>query len=251
MDYAKLMTQAAKLRKDYGSDENSPIDIFAFAQVIDGLTIAYYPFGDNLSGMCVKGQYCDNLIAINSAMTLGRQRFSLAHEFYHLFYDDNTVSVCSMNINSGNETERKADMFASYFLMPDLGLTEMAERLAAKHDNKLSLDDVIRIEQFFGVSHQAAVSRLRHTPYLDNEEAEKILSKPVRHIAQSLGYSPALYEPSPDDKRYMTYGHYIGQVEAALNKGLVSQGKYEELLMDAFRPDLVYGNGEEEEAILD
>ena len=155
------------LRKQLGENSNSPIDIFALAQGIEKLTIVYYPLGENLSGMCIKGQRGNNLIAINSAMTLGRQRFSLGHEFYHLFYDDTTISCCAKKIDFGKEIERSADMFASYFLMPDVALVEMAKRLVGKHpDPLLTLEDVIRVEQFFGVSHQAAVYRLLHTPYL-------------------------------------------------------------------------------------
>ena len=41
MNYAELMTKAALLRKELGEDSNSPIDIFALAQRISGLTIVY------------------------------------------------------------------------------------------------------------------------------------------------------------------------------------------------------------------
>ena len=42
----------------------------------------------------------------------------------------------------------------------------------------------------------------------------------------------------------MTYGHYIHQAEQLISKGLISHGKYEELLLDAFRSDRVYGSEE-------
>jgi len=252
IDYAKLMTQAAMLRKELGEDSNSPIDIFALAQNVEKLTIVYYPLGDNLSGMCIKGQEGNNLIAINSSMSLGRQRFSLGHEFYHLFYDDNMISVCAKKINTGKDIERSADMFASYFLMPDAALVEIAKRLASKHpDQLLTLEDVIRVEQYFGVSHQTAVYRLMHTPYLTDSTGNDYLTIAVRRLAESLGYSSDLYRPLPKDKQYMTYGHYINQAEQLISKGLISYGKYDELLMDAFRSDMVYGNGEEEGDVID
>jgi len=252
IDYAKLMTQAAMLRKELGEDNNSPIDIFALAQNVEKLTIVYYPLGDNLSGMCIKGQEGNNLIAINSSMSLGRQRFSLGHEFYHLFYDDNMISVCAKKINTGKDIERSADMFASYFLMPDAALVEIAKRLASKHpDQLLTLEDVIRVEQYFGVSHQTAVYRLMHTPYLTDSTGNDYLTIAVRRLAESLGYSSDLYRPLPKDKQYMTYGHYINQAEQLISKGLISYGKYDELLMDAFRSDMVYGNGEEEGDVID
>jgi len=36
-------------------------------------------------------------------------------------------------------------------------------------------------------------------------------------------------------------GRYIKRAEELLNRGLISDGKYEELLLEAFRADLVYG----------
>lgn len=252
IDYARLMTQAAMLRKQLDEDSSSPVDIFALAQRIDGLTIVYYPMGDNLSGMCIRGQDHNNIIAVNSSMTLGRQRFSLAHEFYHLFYDENMVFVCAKKIGDGKDIEKAADLFASYFLMPDAALFAMARLYAEKNESqRLSLNDVIRIEQFFGVSHQAAVYRLVHTPFLDHSDAEDMLTEPVRRRAESLGYSADLYLPSPESRKYMTYGHYINQAEQVVSKGLVSVGKYEELLLAAFRSDLVYGTEEEGGDLID
>lgn len=243
MDYAKLMTQAAMLRKKLGEDSTSPVDIFSIAHNIKGLTIVFYPMGENLSGMCIKGQDGNNLIAISSAMTLGRQRYSMAHEFFHLYYDDSMISVCAKKINSGKDIEKSADMFASYFLMPDAALQVLADSLTKeKREKKLSLDDVIRIEQYFGVSHQAAVYRLMHTVFLNETTGNDFLTVAVRRRAESLGYRSDLYLPTPEGKRYMTYGNYINQAEQVLEKGLVSEGKYEELLLDAFRSDLVYGD---------
>lgn len=252
MKYADLMTKAAMLRKEFGEDSDSPIDIFALAQRMKGLTIVYYPMGENLSGMCIKGQEKNNVIAINSSMTLGRQRYSLAHEFYHLYFDDNMVSVCAKKIGEGKEIEKEADMFASYFLMPNTSLALLAEEYANKNnDNQVSINDVISIEQYFGVSHQAAVYRLLHTPYLKKETADKYLITSVRNRAESLGYSSDLYRPSPENKKYMTYGNYIKQVEYLLEKELISIGKYEELLLEAFRTDLVFGDDEEGGDVID
>ena len=49
----------------------------------------------------------------------------------------------------------------------------------------------------------------------------------------------------------MTYGNYINQAEEVVSKGLVSFGKYEELLLAAFRSDLVYGSEEEGGDLID
>jgi len=162
------------------------------------------------------------------------------------------VSVCAKKIGDGKDIEKVADMFASYFLMPDASLITMAQKLAEKNSsNSISINDVIRIEQYFEVSHQAAVYRLVHTPYLDQKDANDMLMQPVRRRAEALGYSADLYLPSPPSKRYMTYGNYIDQAEQVVTKGLVSIGKYEELLLAAFRSDLVYGDEEEGGDVID
>ena len=246
----KLMFQAAQLREKMGEDNNSPLDILALALNVENLTIVYYPLGDKLSGVCIKGKEDNNLIAMNSAMTLGRQRFTLAHEFYHLYYDTSLVSVCSITSSPNNEVERSADIFASYFLMPEQALMRTAEKLTKdRPDHQLMLDDMIRIEQYFGISHKAAVYRLMDTTYLKKSTAETFLNISVKRTAEVLGYDSALYRPMPEEKRYMTYGYYINQAKQVIEKGLVSSGKYEELLLDAFRADLVYGIEEEGEYI--
>ena len=246
----KLMFQAAQLREEMGEDNNSPVDILALALNVEKLTIVYYPLGDKLSGICIKGKEGNNLIAMNSVMTLGRQRFTLAHEFYHLYYDTRLVSVCSITSSPDNEVERSADMFASYFLMPEQALMRTAEKLTKdRPDHQLMLDDMIRIEQYFGISHKAAVYRLIDTSYLKKSTAETFLNIAVKRTAENLGYDSALYRPMPEEKQYMTYGYYINQVRQIVEKGLVSDGKYEELLLDAFRADLVYGIEEEGEYI--
>lgn len=251
IDKVNLMTKAMQLRKRLGEDGSSPINVFSLAQNIDNLTLVYYPMGDNLSGMCIKGESGNNVIAVNSAMSLGRQRFSLAHEFYHMHYDDNMVSVCGKKIGDGQDIEKAADTFASYFLMPAAELENKAAEMAAQHDDKkLTLDDIIRIEQYFGVSHQATVIRLKESSYMDRSRVEEFLASSVRARAEVMGFSPELYRPLPTEKQYKTYGSYINQADQVLRSNLISEGKYEELLLAAFRPDLVYG-GEEDGEIID
>ncbi|MDD3016665.1 MAG: hypothetical protein BWY02_02177 [bacterium ADurb.Bin157] len=250
MNKADLMTKSIQLRMKLGEDSHSPVDIFSLAQSIERLTLVYYPMGDTLSGMCIKGKRNDCVIAINSAMSLGRQRFSLAHEFYHLYYDQNMVSVCAKKIGDGKTIEKEADMFASYFLIPDAELDYRAAQLAAKHkDNKLSLDDIIRLEQHFRVSHQAMVIRLKESPYMKRANFEKYLAISVRNRAETMGFSSELYRPLPVEEQYKTYGHYINQADQLLKSDLISIGKYEELLLTAFRPDLVYDQAEEGDVV--
>ena len=241
MDKLELWKMAVSLRKQLGENSTSPIDIFTLAYSIDLLSIVYYPMGEHISGLCIKGDR-NNVIAINSSMTHGRQRFSMAHELYHLNSDNDPLTViCSKKIGEGSEKELQADQFASYLLMPPNALSEMIKQVKKSMSDRLTIKDVVRLEQYFGVSRQAILFRLTEENELTLQEAQSMRQN-VIWSALSLGYDDALYKPTPEDKRYKTYGFYIQQAEKTLKQGLISSGKYEELLLSAYRSDLVYGN---------
>ena len=250
IDFIALENKASQLRKQLDIKPDDAVNVLALAQRMEKLTIIYYPLGKKLSGMCVKGQSGNNVIAINSSMTLGRQNFTMAHEFYHLFYDENKFTICVKALDKKPENEIAADFFASCFLMPVLAMKKFLKDLKSHaSDNKITLEDIIHIEQFFGVSHQATIYRLKYMKYIDVHEFETFLHTPVRRKAEEIGYSPVLYEPMPKKLKYMTFGHYIKQANDVWNLDLVSDGKYEELLLEAFRSDLVYGDVEEGDLI--
>lgn len=247
-DKLKLATESLKLRHLFGEDEKSPIDIFSLLHSIENLTLIKYPMGKNISGMCIKGDN-DIIIAVNSSMTYGRQRFTIAHELYHVYYNDGAeMTICNKNIGNSNDNniEKEADNFASFLLIPPVALSEAIDRKG----KKLDITDVVRLEQFFGVSRQAMLFRLVDENILTSSEA-KLMMKDVILSAQLLGYSDELYRALPEEKQKMTYGKYIKQSKLLLEKNIISSGKYEELLLEAFRPDIVYGFGNEEGELFD
>lgn len=241
-----LNTKACIIRKKLGEDCDSPIDIFNLVQKIEDLTLVFNPLGKKISGVCFKGQK-SKLIAINSEMSIGRQRFSLAHELYHLYFDESTTkSVSSIIIGSGDEVEKKADQFASYFLIPQTSLYDTIEDIKKKKNKKdLSKEDVIKIGQYYGVSHKAMLYRLLNDNYIQKEQYKE-MNIPIVEVARKLGYDTALYLPSKDNKKKTTFGYYIKASEKLLETERISNSKYDSLLLDAFRDDIVYGiEGEE------
>jgi len=239
-----LWKKALTLRKKLGKDAASPVDIFSMAHSVERLTIVLYPMGSNLSGMCVKSRTCA-VIAVNSSMSVGRQRFSLAHELYHLYYDDDYLTaICAKRLGSEKAKENQADQFASYLLMPPDALADMINRTKKNKTDRLSVENLVRLEQYFGVSRQAILYRLIEDGEITQQEAES-MRQGIIWSALSLGYDDTLYKPLPANKQYMTYGFYIQQANEAFKKGLISSGKYEELLLSAYRHDLVYGDESE------
>lgn len=241
----EIDSMAVSFRRELGEDGMSPIDIFALAKTMEDLTIVCYPLGKNISGMCIKGEN-SKLIAINSGMSLGRQRFSMAHEFFHLRFEPQmTKSVCSIAINGGDKREIEADKFASHFLLPSAALYEVLKDIKT-----VTLEKVIWLEQHFGLSRQAMLYRLKEEDKIDSN-LYNLMQKDVQYSAARLGYDTTLYKATPKENSMKTTGQYIRLAERLYNQDVISTGKYEEILLDAFRDDLVYGELEEGDEIID
>ena len=243
----ELNSLALKTRKIWNEDTYSPIDIFA---IINGwkdkkITLVKYPMSSRISGMCTKEKE-DIVICINSATSYGRQRFTLAHELYHVLYEEDLQRViCDMNMSGDKpESEQEADQFASYLLMPYDALLEYEE-----DRSKWTIEKVIDAEQFFQISHQAMLHRLVRDGMLSNREADQYKTITVSMEAARLGYGKELYFPTEKNKQYFTTGEYIRKVEKLAEMDLISEGKKDELLLEAYRADIVY-NYDEEETVL-
>jgi len=243
----EINAEAISLRKQFGEDVYSPIDLFSILHY-ESLTVVFYPMSNRVSGMCIRDG--DNkIIGINSTSTYGRQRFTMAHELYHLFFHENFKGiVCAKDFEKNKDPqEKEADMFASYFLAPYESLKDFIKNKLGKKKDALEINDVVRIEQYFGLSRQAALWRLIKDGYLSPEKAETMKTGIILS-ALKLGYDDKLYRPAPEDKQYITFGKYIKLAEELKEKDLISNGKYEEILLNGFRGDMVYGlNAEGEE----
>jgi len=244
----EINAEAISLRKQFGEDIYSPIDIFSILHSNEDLTVVFYPMSNRVSGMCIRDGN-NKIVGINSTSTYGRQRFTMAHELCHLFFHENFKSiVCSKDLEKNKDPqEKEADMFASYFLAPYESLKGFIKDKLGKEKHTLEINDVIRIEQHYGFSRQAALWRLINDGYLSRAKADTMKTGIILS-ALKLGFDDKLYLPAPEDKQYITFGKYIKLAEELKEKELISNGKYEEILLNGFRGDIVYGlNTEGEE----
>jgi len=248
LDKMNLNDDALKLRNQLGEDANSLVDIFGLVDKIDKLTLVFFPLNNNISGYCFNNGKI-KVIAINSCMSYGRQRFSLAHEFYHLFFDNsNKLSISNKELYSQDEVEKKANQFASYFLVPYGTLKSEVEKL--KEKEKFSIEDVIYLEHVFGMSHKAMIYRLLDDKLISKniyDEFNQLTN--IISLSKKFGFDETLYLPRKEKVQRKTYGYYLQQVEQLKNLDLISEGKYEELLLQAFREDIVFN--EDGEGIID
>ncbi len=246
----EINANAVLMRKELGEDQESPVDIFSLVISMNDMTILFYPLGERISGLCVHDS-SNKVIAINSLNTYGRQRFTLAHELCHIrFHTDISRVICPMSFDVNNQREIEANEFASFFLAPYEALKSFIESRLGKKKGDLQIDDIVKIEQHFGMSRHALLWRLQREGYISQEEALRMRNNVIRS-ATRLGYDDTLYRPSPEEKTYFSVGKYIRLAEVLKEKGLISAGKYEELLMDGYRPDIVYGIEPDDESAYD
>lgn len=230
--------KAESLRRLWNIDNISPLNILQAALAnIDNLTILWFPMTDELSGCCSKTND-DKIICINSKHSKGRQNFTLAHELYHLFFEDDKKSfVC--NVNSKDESEINANKFAESLLLPAIALHEFKR---SNNISNWSLENIIKCEQYFQISHIAMLCKLRRENEISYDDF--LSFKPgVKSAAWDLGYDLSLYEST---KEYYCLGKIIPLSKFAYENKKISGGKLDEILMNIFREDMVYNTPEED-----
>lgn len=164
MDELLLEKAASHFRSEYGINNKDAIRIMSLLQRLNVITI-FKELSADFSGMALKtGEVNDisRFILINAGQSLGKQHFTICHELYHLFIQKNFSSrFCNTGLfdKKIDKEEYKADVFASYLLMPTVGLLEFIPdvELSAK---KVSLKTVVYLEQFFSCSRRALLYRL-------------------------------------------------------------------------------------------
>lgn len=130
-DVRRASSLATKVRKVYALGQDALPNMYTFLDkqgvlVYRSSTLASYNRDDGISGAFYNHPNLGFCILVNAATTLGRQTFTLAHEFAHaLFhYSEKGLISSSFKPTSANNRseyasfERFADAFAAHFLVP-------------------------------------------------------------------------------------------------------------------------------------
>ena len=244
INYKDLEYKANAMRKNFDVSQNEYFDIEHILENINDFTIVYLEMSDNISGLCIK-EDSNKIIAVNTNLSKGRQRFTLAHELCHLFYHDEGCYICSSVIEKDKTDKNKeyeADIFASYLLAPTYIFTEKYLYYYQKYNNNLLA--AVDLEHTFCMSHKAILTRLLFEKLIKKEEYDKYSITSPMGYSHKLGLSVELYKPTRIIK---TVGKYIRLSNKLYEEEKISSSKYEQLLLDAFRDDLVYGEDEIDE----
>ncbi|HEX2984466.1 MAG TPA: ImmA/IrrE family metallo-endopeptidase, partial [Ignavibacteriales bacterium] len=160
---------------------------------------------DNFSGMAVKIDK-HSFILINSNHSIGRQNFTIGHELYHLFIqEDFETHFCKAgNFNKSDIQEYYADLFSSALLMPDDGILEKIPT-AEQNKNKISLATVLELENYFGCSRTALLYKLKMMKKIDADKYDEF-RKDIKSTARLNGYDIALYSKGREGIIISDYG---------------------------------------------
>ena len=162
---------------------------------------------DNVSGICLVHSSIGVAVVVNQSQHRSRRRFSYAHEYAHVLADRKTRSASvSSSSNSKELIERRANSFASEFLMPAKGVTELLGRIDKGgpsretmwiFDNSvegrnavepvekrnvpgsqdIAFHDVAFIADWFQVTYDAAAYRLSDLRKVNREKLQALLEK--------------------------------------------------------------------------
>ena len=207
-----------------GLNTSEAIDVKTILRKNNILTV-YLPMSKDACGLSLQSPEKDKFILVNSNISKGRQHFTIAHELYHLYYDESPHPHICFKDGISN-TERAANCFASALLMPAEGVIGLIPDPILREKN-LPLSIVLRLEQYFRVSRSALLYRLKELKLIGEIKLQEYLSLPVTQTAVEYGYDTTLYLPGNEN---LVIGDYGEKARLLYENDLISEGHYEELL---------------------
>ncbi|MBC8319843.1 MAG: ImmA/IrrE family metallo-endopeptidase [Bacteroidetes bacterium] len=227
MTEQEIKQEAFELRRKFGFSGTEPIRLKSLLLKEEILTY-FTPLDDDFSGMAIEANSTKFLI-INSNHSLGRQHFTICHELYHLFVDEDfTPHRCqTATFNKANKSEYWADTFASHFLLPESGVLAEIPKNEWRKD-KIKLATIIKIEQYYACSRRALINRLLHLRLVSPEYRNELIVS-IKKTAQMHGYPINQYEAGNEGEFWGDYGSLAKEL---FDNELISEGKYASLMKD-------------------
>ncbi|MEZ4647162.1 MAG: XRE family transcriptional regulator [Candidatus Eisenbacteria bacterium] len=179
---------------------DSPIPSVAEHLSSQGLWVSEVSFPDDLSGFFFNHSSIGIGVLVNQNHHGSRKRFSLAHEYAHALIDRGQKVTATTVANSAELAEKRANAFASAFLLPEGGVLAMLSNLdkgapsrEEYHGYDVATDDgfadtqrnlvreqrvtyreAILVARHFGVSYEAALFRLQNLRILTRPEVDDL-----------------------------------------------------------------------------
>ncbi len=203
---------ALKMRVQAGLNPSEPIHTKTLLRKL-GIMVIYRPMSEKACGlsMCSSDKR-SKFMLINSNNSRGRQHFTICHELFHLYYDEEPKPhICGTPGLEKDPAEINANAFASALLLPQSGVLE-----------SIPSEEIMN-------RHITTATMLRHLRLLTEEELQSHLeeSMVIQDIATEYGYDLSLYQPGNEG---MVIGDFGEKARLLFEQERISEGHYVELL---------------------
>lgn len=171
-DGRQAPTLAAETRKEFGLGEDAIPDLYTFLDE-QHILVCKANLGDwqmgvqGISGAFHNHEKLGYCILVNTQNSLGRQSFTLAHEFAHALFHYNCRSVISI-YKDPSPRESFADLFASHFLVSSKTLKRVIDN--AGWSDRLDQYKIIELAHIFRVSYAFMLYRLRNEKHISDDQ---------------------------------------------------------------------------------
>ncbi len=233
--------KVAEFRNRFGFGPNDPIHLRSFLLQQNVITL-FRTMSAWFAGMAMIVD-SKRFMMINHTHTLGKQHFTVAHELYHLFVQENfTSQKCKTGLFLKQEDleEKKADLFAGALLLPEMGVISLIPK--EERTGKVSDQTLFKIQQVYSASVSATIYRLVELGFVDNSYFDLYKSGSTERM-RNLGFDTRLMYPGNQE---LTLGDYAVKAGTLFQQGKISESMYLSYLnaiqIDPLQP---LDNGEE------
>lgn len=178
------------------------------------------------------------IVFLNSSFSLGHERFSAAHELYHIEYNSEILKREKLHIEASSkdilDEDCSANIFAAEFLMPEDAVKKIFYKLVNVQPKLIEPRHVVRLNSYFNVSYAAMVKRLIQLGLCDKSKYAYLRdygsiqkAQELQEITRKEGFSSDLLMPS---NVTAISREYIEYSKANFESNKISYGKIAELL---------------------
>ena len=228
-DSRRAPTLADQVRDFYNLGRDALPDLYAFLDEQDVL-VYRAALGridgdlESISGAFYNHPKLGYCILVNTDTALGRQAFTLAHEWAHALYHYSRGGIICRR-EKKDPLERFADAFAANFLVSGKELRRLA-------GDNLDHFDALKFAQYFGVSYAMMLVRLRQERLIAEAQYAEWKGYSPRAMANFIGLNPADF--ALPDTRIPQLDRYpisvLEKIEGAIQEELLSPAQAADLL---------------------
>lgn len=192
-----------------------------------GLRIFYLPMPPKFSEIYSYNPELGGCLGINSNHPEERRRWSLAHGYLHfLAHRYKAVVDFDNQYQRMPDSEKLAEAFAKYFLMPTSSLLKQFRDRTRSNQGKFTPTDLFTLAHYYGVSVQALAFRLEEMKCIPTGTWDNLNSRglKVRSVQQQLNLQDI---PQRSDMTPVRYQHLAIE---ALDRALITEGQFAKFL---------------------